>query len=283
MWLHPKGLTHPLQLLHVCLFTHSGLTPHYSKIKCENGRFHFRCQPKQRCHSSALMELREDLSNDKIVCWFSDEGDGRFLTIDFWQQIFGILIYFPDNGVHSEITAVVLLSWAAKVCCWWHVLRDMSQWHVPLTWPERTSPITWGRLTCGTASPHPWCASFPKGIIPPNKVVCCQRQGQDWLFWPTQAAKQRFSTSSCLLTCEAAGWLHQLWPAGWRSQSLLSSCVFRENHLRTQNLLTALGCCQTSVLNRGWRIHTGAQPCQKIRGRPSVFDSQLTETPVFLF
>lgn len=43
------------------------------------------------------------------------------------QQIFGMYIYFPHNGVRSEITAVMLLSWTAKFCCWWHVLRDMSQ------------------------------------------------------------------------------------------------------------------------------------------------------------
>lgn len=41
------------------------------------------------------------------------------------QQIFGIFIYFPHNGVHSEITAVMLLSGTAKFCCWWHVL-DMD-------------------------------------------------------------------------------------------------------------------------------------------------------------
>lgn len=99
----------------------------------------------------------------------------------------------------------------------------------------------------------------------------CHRQGQVWLFWPTQAAKLRFATSFCLLpshhlTCEPAGWLYQLWPAGQKSQSLLSSCVFCENHLRTQNLLTALGCCQTSVLNRGWRIHTGLSLARRYVG-----------------
>jgi len=101
-------------------------------------------------------------------------------------------------------------------------------------------------------------------------------QEQDWCFWPSQAAKQRFDTSFCLLpshpqTCERAGRFHELWPAEWRSQSLLSSCVFREILLRTQNLLTSLGCCQTSVLNRRWRIHSRAEPCQEIHGRPSVF------------
>lgn len=80
--------------------------------------------------------------------------------------------------------------------------------------------------------------------------------------------------------CERAGGFHQLWPAEWRSQSLLRSCTFCENHLRTQNLLTALGCCQTSILNSHWRIHTGAQPCQEIHGRPRVLDFQLTEAPV---
>lgn len=89
------------------------------------------------------------------------------------QQIFGILIYFPHNGVHSKITALMLLSGRAKLCWWWHVLRDMLQWHVPLTWPQRTSPICWEKLTCGAASPHPWCGSFPRSIVPPNTVVHC--------------------------------------------------------------------------------------------------------------
>lgn len=73
---------------------------------------------------------------------------------------------------------------------------------------------------------------------------------------------------------------HQLWSAGWMSQSLSSSCMFHANHLKTQKLLTVPGCYRTSVLNRHWIINAGAQPCQEIRERPSVFDPQLTEIPV---
>lgn len=166
--------------------------------------------------------------------------------------------------------------------------------------PDPATTLSGSSGACAAASPHPWHSSVPKSggaqpvpIISETaavgwRVVRCFAltvREKDWLFWATRAATQRFATSFCLLpshpvTCEPAGWFHQLWPAAWRSQSLLSSCVFRENHLKTQNLLIALGCCQTSVLSRHWRIHTGAQPCQEICGRPSVFDSQLTETPV---
>lgn len=203
------------------------------------------------------------------------------------QQNFCILVYFPHNGVHSEITAVVLLSGIAKFCCGWHVLRDMSQWHAPLTWPQRTSAITWERLTCAAASPILGVAHFPRAPYHPVKLFTASlsqtRAGLTFL------ANTGSKTEICNFILPPPLSPPHLW-SSWLVAPALASGVevsklikFRENHLRTQNLLSALGCCQTSVLNRGWRIHTGAQPCQEIRGRPSVFDSQLTEMPVSLF
>lgn len=234
------------------------------------------------------MELRGDLSNDKIVCWLSDQGEGFHMPTDFWHSY----VFSSQWGYQRNYSCDVafcscgLQSFAAGGTCQGTCPRDMPHCHGHrghLPSPGKDSSLV---------QPHPifGVVHLPRASSHLIKLFTASlSQTSAGLAFLANAGSKTEICNFILppplppLTCEPAGWLHQLWPAGWRSQSLLSSCVFRENRLRTQNQLTALGCCQTSVLNRGWRIHTGAQPCQKIRGTPSVFDSQLTEMPILLF
>lgn len=178
---------------------------------------------------------------------------GRDFT---WQQIFGLCI-FPTTGSQRNYSrAVALLDCTALLL----VAHAKGQEHVPvaraidvatedishhlgedLQVPDPTTTLNGSSGVCAAASPHPWHSSVPKSggaqpipIISETATVGWRAvrcfaltvREKDWLFWATRAATQRFATSFCLLpsrpiTCEPAGWFHQLWPAAWRVSKLI--------------------------------------------------------------
>lgn len=118
----------------------------------------------QGCHSSALMEL----SNDKIVCWVSDQRDGLHTPAEFLHSC----LFSSQWGSQWNYSRGVAF-WDCKVLL--RVARVKGHVPVTCTIDMATEDICHhlGKTDLCCSLTHPWCGSFPKSTIPPSEVVHC--------------------------------------------------------------------------------------------------------------